>query len=95
MNHSYNVEVAVKYGVKRALIIDFLYKCYVHDELATLEWLSNYFPYFSKSQIRNYLNKLIKLGVVKSKNDAKNFDHINYYKLSSKFVIDCYTEEYK
>lgn len=77
MNHSFDVDVATKYGVNAAILLQNLYwwiqknkanKCHYYDgtywTYNTREAYTKLFPYLSERQVKTAMDKLIADGVV-------------------------------
>lgn len=97
-SHAFNVGIAMDYSPTMALWLCHLAhwaeknlatEKNLRDGLAwsydTLESLSDYFPYFSKSQIETMVNNSIKEGlVVKGNYNQTKYDRTSWYALSPK-----------
>ena len=96
MDHSFNVEVAKRYGVTCAVFIQNLYfwiekneangrhfyedRSWTYNSLTALEAL---FPYFTRKQIRTVIDKCVASGaVIVGKFSQKGYDHTNWYTLT-------------
>lgn len=96
MDHSFNVEVAEKYGVTCAVFIQNLYfwitkneangrhyyegRSWTYNSLTALEKL---FPYFTRKQIRTVIDKCVASGaVVVGQFSKKGYDRTNWYALT-------------
>lgn len=96
MDHSFNVEVAEKYGVTCAIFIQNLYfwitkneangrhyyegRSWTYNSLTALEKL---FPYFTRKQIRTVIDKCVASGaVVVGQFSKKGYDRTNWYALT-------------
>ena len=96
MDHSFNVEVAKRYGVTCAVFIQNLYfwiekneangrhfyedRSWTYNSLTALEAL---FPYFTRKQIRTVIDTCVASGaVIVGKFSQKGYDHTNWYTLT-------------
>lgn len=104
MNHSFNVELACKYGIEEAIIIEnlaFWIKKNVANKSNFYEnnyWTFNsssafneLFPYINRIKISRVLNKLEELKVLKSGNFNKlKFDRTKWYSIIDKSILQLY-----
>ena len=96
MNHSFNVEVAVKYGIESAVLLENI-MFWVEKNKATKsnmidgqfwvyttqEAFTELFPYMSKSTVRRSLKTFIDDGVLNVGNfNKKGFDRTRWYTLT-------------
>jgi hypothetical protein len=93
MNHSFNVEIAKRFGVNSAIILNHLFFWIEKNKANNTHYYDgNYwtrntekafteiFPYLTKKQIRYALEKLIKEGVVVTGNyNQKKYDRTLWY----------------
>lgn len=93
MNHSFNVELAIKYGIEEAILIEnFAFwikknaannKNYVNGEYWTYnsaKALEELFPYMNLKKIQRTLTKLEELKIFKSGNfNKKTYDRTKWY----------------
>lgn len=93
MNHSFDVEVAKVYGVPQAIIIANFQHWIVYNAANGTNYhegrywtynshkaLSEIFPYYSPSQIKRTIQRLVDVGVLIRKSfNQKNFDKTNWY----------------
>ena len=98
MGHSFEVDIAVKYGVNAAILLNNIYfwcqknKANKHNYFDGSYWTYNsrsafteIFPYFSERQIKTALDKLIADGVIKIGCYNKNvWDKSLWYALTDK-----------
>lgn len=97
-NHSFNVGIAKDYSITIALFLAHLAfwaeknlanNSNIHDGLVwsfdTLEALSDYFPYLSKSQIETMINNCVKNGLIVTGNyNQTAYDRTKWYALTPK-----------
>ena len=107
-NHHFNVEIAKHYGVFAAVILDqFIYwidqnqtsGTHIHNgkawACASYETLCKIFPYFTKRQIENAVDKLIKTGVIEVGFFAKNrFNRTRYFAFTDNFQSIVNSKDY-
>lgn len=69
MNHSFDVDIAVKYGIIEAILIDDLAKSLIGNKLIYTEWSNNYlkrnFNYITFSKLQKAIEKLERLKTIK------------------------------
>ena len=96
MNHSFDVNVACKIGLEKAILIQHIgywliknkanHTCYKDGSYWTYtssEALAEIFPYLNSRSIRRYMTELERDGYIKSAQFKKqNFWHIKYYALT-------------
>jgi hypothetical protein len=97
MNHGFNVDVAIKFGVDGAIIIENLY-FWINKNKAnnrhfyeghfwtynSIKAFTELFPYWSYKQLRRILSNLIKDGAIKDGNyNKKGYDKTKWYRLTS------------
>lgn len=104
MNHSFNVELATKYGIEEAILIEnfaFWIKKniannvnYVNGEYwtyNTAKALEELFPYMNLKKIQRILVKLENLGVIKSDNyNSKSYDRTKWYSIIDEDIKNMY-----
>ena len=97
MNHSFDVNVACKIGLEKAILIQHIgywliknkanHTCYKDGSYWTYtssEALAEIFPYLNSRSIRRYMTELERDGYLKSAQFKKqNFWHIKYYALTN------------
>lgn len=96
MNHSFNIDIAKKYGIEEAIILENMYfwleknranKKHIIDGQVwtynTQTALSKLFPYINRSKIQRVMTKLEKLNLINraNHNDAK-YDRTTWYALT-------------
>lgn len=96
-NHAFNVSDAKKYGIECAVLL-FHIKHWIKRNIFNEKhfyngnyWTYNsvkalcaLFPYFTKDQIRRYLDKLVELGVLEKGNFNQNpYDRTTWYAISA------------
>jgi len=100
-SHSFNVDLATKYGVHEAIILNHIMHWIAFNERAkknfhegkywmyeTLKDMANHFPYFSFKQVRTALDNLVKKGAIIKSNFSKNkFDVTIWYALEDKCIL--------
>ena len=93
MNHSFNVEVATKYGVEEAILLENLYfwckknkanKTNFHDgyywTYNSVKAFEELFPYMKRNKIYNSLKKLEESGLIKTGDyNSNKYDHTTWY----------------
>jgi len=104
MTHSFNIEVAEKYGMREAVIIH-NFAFWIKKNIANKKnfhdnnyWTYNstsafkeLFPYLSESQIYRTLKNLEDLGVIKTGNYNKmKFDQTKWYCIIDKWILQIY-----
>lgn len=103
MNHSFNVEIAERYGVHSAIILQHLIFWIKHNEENKINfhdgcyWTFNskrafteQFPYLSERQIRYAIDKLLSEGIIKTANyNKRSYDRTLWYALTEKGMTIC------
>lgn len=103
MNHSFNVEIATKYGFKESVILEHLFFWIKKNEANnenffdgkywtynSIKAFADLFPYFTEKQIRSALDSLCKQGLICKGNYNKSaYDRTLWYALTDK-AIDFY-----
>lgn len=96
MNHSFNVEIAKKYGIKEAIILEHLYFWVKKNEANeenfyagrywtynTIKAFATLFPYFTARQINYALEKLVDYGlIIKGNYNKSAYDRTLWYALT-------------
>ena len=96
MQHSFDVEIAQKYGIFEAILLEYFYFWTIKNEENKTNFfdgrywtyisrskLSELFPYATEKQVRYALEKLVRLGVLKVGNYNKTaFDRTLWYAFS-------------
>ncbi|MGA1046390.1 MAG: hypothetical protein ACO3UU_00085 [Minisyncoccia bacterium] len=105
MNHSFNIELATKYGIEEAIIIENL-AFWINKNKANKKHIINghywtynsskalkeLFPYISEKKIQRILKKLEQLKIIKSGNFNKSaYDRTKWYTIIDKSIIQIYT----
>ena len=104
MNHSFNIDIAEKHGIKEAIIIENLgfwlkknqaNNYNIHDGYVwsynSIDALQEIFPYMSVKQIRYALEKLEKSGLIKSGNYNKaKYDRTKWYAIIDQAILQHY-----
>ena len=105
MNHSFNIELATKYGIEEAIIIEHL-AFWINKNVANNKnnidgyyWTYNsskafkeLFPYISEKKIQRVLKKLEELEIIKSGNYNKSsYDRTKWYTITDKSIRQIYT----
>ena len=103
MDHSFNAEVARRYGVTSAVFIHSLYFWIMKNEANgrhyydgrhwtynSLAALSKLFPYFTSKQIRTIIDKCVASGaIIKGNYNKSGYDRTNWYALGDE-VLEIY-----
>ena len=98
MTHSFDVEIAKKYGVNCALILNNLYFWIEKNEANDKHFHDGYywtynsvkafetlFPYLTSKQIRTAINTLVKEGIIIEGAYSENpYDHTKWYAITEK-----------
>lgn len=98
MNHSFDVDIATKYGILEAILLDSINYWSLKNEANKKNYFdgnywtynstrafSELFPYASQKKIQNALKKLIKEGLIVTGNYNKNaYDRTLWYALTEK-----------
>lgn len=104
MNHAFNIDIAEKYGIKEAILIEniahwikknYANKKHIHEgkvwSYNSVEAFKDQFPYMSAKQIRYALNKLEDAEVIKSGNYNKaKYDRTKWYTIIDKSICHHY-----
>lgn len=105
MNHSFNIELATKYGIEEAIIIENL-AFWINKNKANKKHIINgqywtynsskalkeLFPYISEKKIQRILKKLEQLKIIKSGNFNKSaYDRTKWYTIIDKSIVQIYT----
>lgn len=104
MTHQFKIEVAIKYGVEEAVILNNLAFWIEHNKANNKHFYEDYywtynsarafeelFPYFNSKKISRLLNKLEELGAIKSGNyNAVAYDRTKWYTICDKELIKIY-----
>lgn len=88
----FDKNVAVRYGVRSAVVMQYLWENILNNEEDVMEmngdmWYrssavitSSILPFYSKDQIQRTFNSLVRCGLLKKKKLSKsNFDHTNWF----------------
>lgn len=103
MEHSFNTEVAKRYGVTSAVFIHSLYFWIMKNEANgrhyydgrhwtynSLAALSKLFPYFTSKQIRTIVDRCVASGaIIKGNYNKSGYDRTNWYALGDE-VLEIY-----
>lgn len=98
MNHCFDIEIAQKYGVNAAILLNNLAHWILHNKANDINFYDGYywtynsrkayaelFPYMSERQIQTAFQKLIDDGlVITGKYNEKGYDHTIWYALTDK-----------
>lgn len=101
MQHSFDVDVAAKYGIKEAILLHHIHfwitknranKAHIHDDKVwtynSYEAFCELFPYLNRDQIKRVLANLKNEKLIETGNFNKNkFDRTNWYCLTEKGFI--------
>lgn len=93
MQHSFDVELAIQYGIKEAILLNHLYFWIEKNKANNVHYYDNHywtynsikafkelFPYMSERQINNSLNKLKEQGLIITGNYNKStYDRTTWY----------------
>lgn len=104
MNHSFNVEVAEKYGIEAALLIENIAFWIKHNRdenknfvqgrywvYNSLKSFSQLFPYINLKKIQRTLTKLEKLNIIKSGNfNRSTCDRTKWYTIVDERINEIY-----
>lgn len=105
MQHSFDIEIATKYGIAEAVILNNITfwiarnqanEEHYHDgrywTFNSIKAFSKLFPYLSEKQIRHALNHLIKEDVLITGNyNKKPYDRTLWYAFSDRYLAICPT----
>jgi hypothetical protein len=100
MEHSFNIELAEKYGIEEAIIIQNMFFWIRHNvanrrnfyddrywTYNTTKAMQELFPYMSESKISRVINKLVNKGaIIKGNYNKIAFDRTCWYAFTDKFV---------
>lgn len=98
MEHSFNIEIAQKYGIKEAIMLNNLYfwieknkanNKHIYDghvwTYNSCKAFSNLFPYLTEKQIRNTLDNLLKEDlIIKGNYNKLSYDRTLWYAITDK-----------
>lgn len=101
MNHSFNVEIAKKFGVESAIIIENLYFWISKNKANNKHFYEGFywtynstrafqilFPYWTERQLERILKKLEEMGAVKTGNFNKvTYDRTKWYSITE--TVEC------
>lgn len=104
MNHSFNIDIAQKYGIEEAIIIENLQYWILQNQANNTNFHDGYywtfnsseafaklFPYMSAQKIKRILKKLEDKNVLKTGNYNKaKYDRTKWYAIIDEWVISCY-----
>lgn len=105
MNHSFNVDLAIKYGTEEAIILEnlafWIKKNQANDKhlIDGHYWtynssraLKELFPYMSEKKIQRTLKKLEELNIIKTNNYNKSlYDRTKWYTIIDQSICHIYT----
>ena len=105
MNHSFNIDIAVTYGIPCAVILEHIWFWIAKNEAdgrhfhdgtywtySSVKAFSKLFPYLSEKQIRGALEKLKSEGILKTGNfNEEAYDRTLWYALTEKGKSICPT----
>lgn len=101
MEHSFDVDVAIKYGIEKAVILknltfwvlkNYANRRHIHNGLCwtynSQKAFSELFPYLSRQKIGRHLREMESLGLIESGNFNKaGYDRTKWYTVPSLFIV--------
>lgn len=99
MYHRFHIELAIKYGVEKALIIQYFDEQLIGNEAKahngslwisnSAETLSNIFTYMNRQKISRLLRQMEDENIIKSGNFNKSkYDRTKWYTFTDKFISE-------